>query len=113
MDKFDLINEHWDPKVIGEVNDMYVKLAKIKGEFEYHTHQEDDELFYVIQGQLTMKYRNSEEIIEKGEMVIVPKGVEHKPYAEDEVYIMLFEAKSTLNTGDKKNKFTKEEIDWI
>lgn len=113
MDKFDLINEHWDPKVVGEVNDMYVKLAKIKGEFEYHTHQEDDELFYVIQGQLKMKYRNSEEIIEKGEMVIVPKGVEHKPYAEDEVYIMLFESKGTLNTGDKKNKFTKEEIDWI
>ncbi|HKL12370.1 MAG TPA: cupin domain-containing protein [Halanaerobiales bacterium] len=111
--KYDLIDEHWDPKIIGEVNNMYVKLAKIKGEFEFHTHQDEDELFYIFKGQITMKYRNSEEIIKEGEMVIVPKGVEHKPYAKEEAHIMLFESKETVNTGDKENEFTKLEEDWI
>lgn len=112
-EKYELIDQHWDPKIIGEVNDMHVKLAKIKGDFEFHTHQDEDELFYVFKGQITMKYRNSEEIIKKGEMIIVPRGVEHKPYAEEEAHILLFESKETVNTGDKENEFTKLKEDWI
>lgn len=112
-EKYELIDEHWDPKIIGSVNDMDVKLAKIQGNFEYHTHQDNDELFYVVEGELIMKYRNSEETIQKGEMVIVPKGVEHKPYAKEETHIMLFEAKDTLNTGDKKSELTKENVERI
>ena len=112
-EKYELIDQHWDPKIIGEVNDMHVKLAKIKGDFEFHTHQDEDELFYVYKGQITMKYRNSEEIINEGEMIIVPRGVEHKPYAEEEAHILLFESKETVNTGDKENEFTKLKEDWI
>ncbi|MFO7815016.1 MAG: cupin domain-containing protein [Halanaerobiales bacterium] len=112
-EKYQLIDQYWDPKIIGNVNEMEVKLAKIKGNFEYHTHQDNDELFYVFKGELIMKYRDSEETIKAGEMVIVPKGIEHKPYAEEETQIMLFEAKDTLNTGDKKNKLTKENLERI
>ncbi len=111
--KYELIDEYWDPKVIGSVNDMDVKLAKIQGNFEYHTHQENDELFYVVEGELIMKYRNSQETIQKGEMVIIPKGVEHKPYAEEETQIMLFEANDTVNTGDKRSELTKEKSERI
>jgi mannose-6-phosphate isomerase-like protein (cupin superfamily) len=112
-EKYELIDEHWDPKIIGSINDMDIKLAKIQGNFEYHTHQENDELFYVVEGKLIMKYRNSQETVQKGEMVIVPKGVEHKPYAEKETKIMLFEAKDTLNTGDKRSELTKENLERI
>ena len=113
QEKYELIDEHWDPKIIGSVNDMDVKLAKIKGNFEYHTHQDNDELFYVVEGELIMKYRNSQETVQKGEMIIVPKGVEHKPYAEEETQIMLFEAKGTLNTGDKRSELTKDNLEKI
>lgn len=112
-EKFELIEEYWDPKIIGEVNDMYVKIAKIKGDFEFHSHQDEDELFYIVKGQITMNYKERKEVINEGEMVIVPKGVEHKPYAEKEAHIMLFESKKTINTGDKNNKFTKLKEDWI
>lgn len=112
-EKFKLIEQYWDPKIIGEVNDMHVKLAKVKGEFEYHTHLKDDELFFIVEGKLIMKYRNSEEVLKKGELVIVPKGVEHKPVAEEETLIMLFESKDTVNTGEKQNEFTKKDLDWI
>jgi mannose-6-phosphate isomerase-like protein (cupin superfamily) len=112
-EKFELIDQYWDPKIIGEVNDMHVKLAKINGEFEYHKHLEDDELFFIVEGKLTMKYRNSEEVLKKGELVIVPKGVEHKPVAEEETLIMLFESKQTVNTGDKETQLTKRNLKWI
>jgi len=112
-EKFKLIEQYWDPKIIGEVNDMHVKLAKIKGEFEYHKHLNDDELFFIVEGKLTMKYRNTEEVLSKGELVIVPKGVDHKPVAKEETLIMLFESKETVNTGEKENDFTKTDLDWI
>jgi mannose-6-phosphate isomerase-like protein (cupin superfamily) len=112
-EKFKLIEQYWDPKIIGEVNDMHVKLAKIKGEFEYHKHLNDDELFFIVEGKLTMKYRNTEEVLNKGELVIVPKGVDHKPVAKEETLIMLFESKETVNTGEKENEFTKTDLDWI
>ena len=112
-EKFKLIEQYWDPKIIGEVNDMHVKLAKIKGEFEYHKHLNDDELFFIVEGKLTMKYRNTEEVLNKGELVIVPKGVDHKPVAKEETLIMLFESKETVNTGEKENDFTKTDLDWI
>ena len=112
-EKFKLIEHYWDPKIIGEVNDMHVKLAKIKGEFEYHKHLNDDELFFIVEGKLTMKYRNTEEVLNKGELVIVPKGVDHKPVAKEETLIMLFESKETVNTGEKENDFTKTDLDWI
>lgn len=112
-EKFKLIEKYWDPKIIGEVNDMQVKLAKIKGEFKYHKHLNDDELFFIVEGKLTMKYRNSEEVLNTGELVIVPKGIEHKPVAEEETLIMLFESKDTVNTGKKENEFTKTDLEWI
>lgn len=92
---------------------MYVKIAKIKGEFEFHTHKENDELFYIVKGTVKMHYRDGFEILDQGDMTIVPKGIEHKPSAEGEASIMMFESKNTINTGDKKSELTKEKLDWI
>lgn len=111
--RFKKIDSYWDPKIIGQVNQMYVKIAKIKGEFEFHTHKENDELFYIVKGTVKMHYRDDHEFLDQGDMTIVPKGVEHKPSAEDEAYIMMFESKNTINTGDKKSELTKENLDWI
>jgi mannose-6-phosphate isomerase-like protein (cupin superfamily) len=104
--KLSLFTEHWSPKIVGELNGQHVKLVKLKGEFIWHKHDEEDELFYVISGTLKMEYRDRIEIIQPGEFIIVPKGIEHKPVAEEEVAIMLFEPASTLNTGDVENERT-------
>ena len=111
--KLNALNELWSPKIIGELNDQQVKIAKFKGEFVMHHHQNEDELFYVIKGTLFIKLKD--EIIElnTGEFVIIPKGVDHQPYANEEVSVMLFEPKSTLNTGNVTHKFTKPNIDTI
>ncbi len=112
-DKFNMIDKYWDPKIIGEVNDMYVKLAKVKGEFDWHLHEDEDEMFLVIEGELLLKYRDKEELLKKGEMAVVPKGVEHKPVAEQETHILMIEQKGTLNTGNVKSEKTVEEPEWI
>jgi mannose-6-phosphate isomerase-like protein (cupin superfamily) len=111
-DKFNLFQEPWHPKIVGELNDSYVKLAKLKGEFVWHHHDNEDELFLVIKGTLVIKLRDQELTIHEGEFVIIPKGVEHLPLAEEEVQVLLLEPKSTLNTGDVQNERTVE-AEWI
>ena len=113
--KLSKFNEYWSPKIIEDLNDSYVKLAKFKGEFIWHKHDDEDELFLVIKGKLIIKLKNHEDIIvSPGELVIVPKGIEHLPIAEEEVQVMIIEPKKTLNTGDGiKSDFTKKELERI
>ena len=110
--KFNLFQEPWHPKIVGELNDSYVKLAKLKGEFVWHHHDNEDELFLVIKGTLVIKLRDQELTIHEGEFVVIPKGVEHLPVAEEEVQVLLLEPKSTLNTGDVQNEKTVD-VGWI
>jgi mannose-6-phosphate isomerase-like protein (cupin superfamily) len=97
--KFDLIKEHWSPKIIGEVNDVYVKLVKFQGDFIWHHHESEDELFFVVKGTMVMKLRSGDVTVSENEFIIVPSGVDHMPVADEEVFLMLIEPKSTLNTG--------------
>lgn len=110
--KLDLFNEYWSPRIVGELNDSHVKLVKLKGEFIWHKHENEDELFLVVKGKLLIKLRDCDLWLNEGELVIIPKGVEHCPVAEEEVHVMLLEPKSTLNTGDQQNERTVE-AQWI
>ncbi len=112
-EKFGRINAYWNPKIAGELNDSYVKLVKLKGEFIWHHHEQEDELFLVVKGTLRMRFRDREVPIQEGEFLIVPRGVEHLPVAEGEVHVVLLEPKSTLNTGNVKNERTIEELERI
>jgi mannose-6-phosphate isomerase-like protein (cupin superfamily) len=105
-EKLALFDEHWSPRIVGEINDSHVKLVKLKGEFVWHKHDREDEMFLVLKGTLLMKLRDREIKIEEGEFVIIPKGVEHLPVAEAETHVLLFEPKTTLNTGDIENERT-------
>ena len=109
-EKFAMFREQWSPKIVGELNGQYVKLAKFQGEFVWHHHEVEDELFLVVKGKFAMHYRDRVEEIEEGEFVIVPAGVEHKPVADEEVRVLLFEPKSTLNTGNVRNQRTLDEL---
>jgi mannose-6-phosphate isomerase-like protein (cupin superfamily) len=111
--KFGLFVDTWNPKIVGELNNNYVKLAKFKGEFVWHKHEDEDEMFLVIKGQLLIKLRDRDVNLSEGEFFIVPKGMEHLPIAQEEVHVVLFEPKSVLNTGDKKNSKTVEKLKWI
>lgn len=111
--KFGLFSEHWSPKIAGELNGQQVKLTKLQGEFVWHKHDEEDELFFVVKGTLKMELREKTIIIEENEFLIVPRGVEHRPVAEEEVWLMLFEPASTLNTGDVQSDLTRNQLDWI
>ncbi len=115
--KFAKFSDHWSPKIAGELNDSYVKLVKFSGEFVWHHHDNEDELFLVVSGAMRMHYRESGRetvaTVGPGEFVIVPRGVEHKPEAIGEVAVVLLEPKSTLNTGNVKNDRTREKLDWI
>lgn len=112
-EKFGMFNEYWSPKIVGELNDSYVKLAKFKGEFVWHKHDNEDELFLVIKGELLIKLRDQDVYLKPGEFFIVPKGTEHLPIAEKEAHILLLEPKSTLNTGNISNERTKKELDRL
>ena len=112
-DKFDSIDEYWSPGVIGKVNNTEVKLAKVKGEFESHHHENNDELFYVVSGELKIEFPDKVELLEEGELLVVPHGVEHKPVAEEEAKIMLVEPKSTKNTGNVNSEMTIEDPERI
>ncbi len=105
-EKFGRVKEYWNPKIVGEVNDSYVKLVKLKGEFVWHHHEQEDELFLVVKGTLRMRFRDREVRIQEDEFLIVPRGVEHLPVADEEVHVVLFEPKSTLNTGNVQNERT-------
>jgi len=110
--KFALFSQQWSPRIVGELNDTHVKLAKLQGEFVWHRHEHEDEMFLVIKGRLQIKLRDGDLWIETGEFVIIPKGVEHCPVAEEEVQVMLLEPKTTLNTGDQNNERTVVPV-WI
>ena len=108
-EKFSLFTDYYNPRIVGELNNQHVKLAKLKGEFIWHKHDHEDELFLVVKGMLTMQLRDKIIEINEGEFLIVPKGVEHKPVAEEEVHILLFEPATTLNTGNVQNEMTRKE----
>jgi mannose-6-phosphate isomerase-like protein (cupin superfamily) len=112
-EKFSLFKERWSPKVIAELNGQHVKLSKVLGEFVWHKHDQEDELFIIVKGQLRMEFRDRHIMVGEGEMIVVPRGVEHRPVAEEEVHVMLFEPAGTLNTGDVRNERTKETLEWI
>lgn len=112
-EKFALFSDYWSPKIAGELNDSYIKLAKFKGEFTWHHHENEDELFLVVKGKLTIKLRDKDIHLSPGEFVIIPKGVEHKPVAQEEAHVILLEPKSTLNTGNVNNELTKKDLGSI
>jgi mannose-6-phosphate isomerase-like protein (cupin superfamily) len=105
-EKFSLFTEHWSPKIVGELNNQHVKLVKFQGEFTWHHHDQEDELFYVVNGSFDMMLQNETITVNKGEFIIIPRGVEHKPFAKEEVEVMLFEPATTLNTGNVENEKT-------
>ena len=111
--KLNSFTEHWSPKIIGELNNQHVKVAKLKGEFVQHLHEREDELFFVVNGKLFIELEDKTIELNSGEFVIIPKGTLHKPYAPEEVSIMLFEPATTLNTGNTTNEFTVSELDKI
>jgi mannose-6-phosphate isomerase-like protein (cupin superfamily) len=111
--KLSLFDDHWNPRIIGELNGQHVKLAKLQGEFIWHKHDNEDEMFLVISGILKIEFRDRTIEILPNEFVIVPKGIEHKPIAESEVSILLFEPNTTLNTGNIIGELTKEKLDRI
>ena len=111
--KLSLFHEHWNPKIVGEMNDSYIKLAKLQGEFDWHHHDNEDELFFVVKGQLTIKFRDQDLVLDAGELVVIPKGVDHLPVAAEEVHVMLIEPKGTLNTGNVVTEKTKQVLERI
>jgi len=112
-EQFGRIMAPWQPRIAGEVNDAYVKLGKFEGEFVWHTHADEDELFLVVRGRIRMCLRDGDKWVEQGEFIIIPRGVEHKPVADEEADVLLFEPKTTLNTGDVENELTLEYLDHI
>jgi mannose-6-phosphate isomerase-like protein (cupin superfamily) len=112
-EKFTQFDQRWSPRIVGELNDFQVKLAKLEGEFVWHQHDEEDELFLVVKGRLLMKLRDGDLWLEEGEFVIVPRGVEHLPVAPQETHVLLFEPKATLNTGNVRNERTVEDLERI
>jgi len=111
--KLSLFSDYWNPRIVGELNGQHVKLVKFQGEFVWHKHDNEDEMFFVVEGVLNMEFRDKTVIINKNEFLIVPKGIEHRPVAEYEVSVMLFEPASTLNTGDTENELTKHTLETI
>ncbi len=112
LQKFSQFDETWHPRLVGELNDSYVKLAKLKGEFIWHKHENEDELFLVVRGNLLIRLRDGEIRLQPGELVTIPKGVEHLPVADEEVWVMLLEPKTTVNTGDIQNERTVDS-EWL
>ena len=111
--KFGLFQDYWSPKIVGELNDSHVKLAKLKGEFVWHHHAAEDELFLVVKGRLLIKLKDRDIWLDEGEFVIIPRGVEHLPIAEEETHVLLLEPKSTLNTGNLRNERTVADLEQV
>ena len=112
-EKLKLFDEYWSPKIVGELNGQYVKIAKFKGEFPRHHHDNEDEMFLVLKGRLQIKMDEGDVVLDEGEFCIIPRGVDHQPVAGEEVHALLFEPKSTLNTGNVKSEMTLEKLDAI
>jgi mannose-6-phosphate isomerase-like protein (cupin superfamily) len=113
LEKFSQFTEHFSPKIVGELNGQQVKLVKFQGPFVWHHHDHEDELFYVVKGSFVMELRDGDIGLNEGDFLVVPKGVEHRPNAAEEVWIMLFEPATTLNTGNQQNEFTKNTLDKL
>jgi len=111
--KLALINDHWNPRIAGELNGQHIKLVKFLGEFVWHKHDNEDEMFLVIKGSFRMELRDRNIDLHEGEFLVVPRGVEHRPVADEEVSVMLFEPASTINTGNVSSGLTRESPDWI
>ncbi len=111
--KFNQFSDQWTPKIIGQLNGQDVKLAKLQGEFVWHDHADEDEMFMVMKGQLIIEFRDKTVELNEGEMIVVPRGVEHKPIAKEEVWIMLFEPSDIKHTGDVEHEITVKEFDKI
>jgi mannose-6-phosphate isomerase-like protein (cupin superfamily) len=112
-EKFSKFDEYWSPHIAAELNGQYVKLVKVNGEFVFHHHEHEDEMFLVVKGRFRMDFRDRHEWIEEGEFIVVPRGVEHRPVAEEECWIVLFEPASTLNTGNVENERTRRELERV
>ena len=112
-EKFSRIQEYWKPYIAGELNGQLVKLDKLKGEFVWHHHESEDEMFLVVKGRFRIEFRDRTVWLEEGEFIVVPRGVEHKPVADEEAWILLFEPASTLNTGNVDNQFTLRELEKV
>ena len=112
-EKLDLFSDHFNPRIIGELNGQHIKLVKFKGEFLWHQHEAEDEMFLVIQGAFTMELRDKNVYLEKGDFIIIPRGTEHRPVANEEVHVMLFEPVSTVNTGNKQTELTRNILECI
>ena len=122
LQKFSLISDHWNPRIVGELNGQYMKLVKFQGPFTWHHHETEDEMFLVVKGRFRMEYREVSDAegssqrdvwLEEGEFIIVPHGVEHRPVADEECHVLLFEPATTLNTGNVNDEFTVPKLDWI
>lgn len=111
--KLSLFNEYWQPKIAGVLNGQHVKLVKFKGEFIWHSHENEDEMFFVIKGSFTMQLKGKDIEINENEFIIIPKGTEHRPVAKNEVHVMLFEPAETINTGNKSGEMTVEKPEFI
>jgi mannose-6-phosphate isomerase-like protein (cupin superfamily) len=111
--KLGLINDYWNPRIVGELNNQQVRLVKIQGEFKYHKHDNEEEMFLVIKGEITIDFKTELKKLKEGEFIIIPRGQIHRPIAEKEAHLMLFVTSDNINTGDTKNEFTKSEIDRI
>lgn len=112
-DKFGRFKEYWSPKIIGEVNDFYIKAVKFKGDFVWHDHEQEDELFYVVKGRFRIELRDGAVELGQGEFAVIPKGVEHRPVAEEECEVLLLEPKTTVNTGAAESDLRKEVLERI
>jgi len=112
-EKLSMFDDHWHPRIVGELNGQHVKLVKLLGAFDWHHHDEEDELFLVVKGRFRMELRDGTIDLEEGELFIVPRGVEHRPVAEEEAHVMLFEPASTLNTGNLRTEKTRERLERI
>jgi mannose-6-phosphate isomerase-like protein (cupin superfamily) len=112
-EKFAKFSEQWSPKIVAQMNDYHFKLVKVEGEFIWHSHADTDEVFIVLDGQLTIRFRDGEVILRSGEMFVIPKGVEHKPFADRECRIMLVEPAGTINTGDVQSDLTARDGVWV
>ena len=124
LQKLSLINDHWNPRIIGELNGQYEKLVKFEGPFTWHHHETEDEMFLVVKGRFRMEFREAEDSdpaqngqreiwLEEGEFCIVPRGVEHRPIADEEAHVLLFEPAATLNTGNVDNELTRQKLEWL
>jgi len=110
-EKFALIETYWSPHIVAQLNGQQVRIAKVKGEFTWHHHEHEDEMFFVIKGSLTIRLRDQDDVVlNRGELVVIPRGVEHQPFAEEETHLLLFEPASTVNTGNVRNEQTKDEL---